>query len=140
MVIRFVEDSDLWRFELEDTHAFRAGLSALRVSWNAIANPGVFDTLLSLNLSSILRTGHIRHREQSSEVTHAIRSASKLDLSRASSWGECLYVEGTRYQALRSRIGNELAAQSFALGKHLIQNVHTFSCIRIKRYWNCCVL
>lgn len=121
-----MEDSDLWRFELEDTHAFRAGLSALRISWNENANPGVFDTLLSLNLASILRSGRIRHREQSSEVTQAMRSASKLDLTRASSWGECLYVAGTRYQSLRSRIGNELAAQSFALGTHSMHNVHSF--------------
>eukprot|EP00210_Caulerpa_lentillifera_P004194 g4000.t1 len=115
-MIEFVEDSDLWRFHLEDTYAFRAGMAALRVSWDARTNPGVFDFLLSLNLESILRTGAIRHLEQNAAVEHALKFAARVNLSKARSYGECLFVEGSRYQPLRSHIGNALADQSLKQG------------------------
>lgn len=110
---RLVEDSDLYRHALPDTRAFRAGLSAMHLDMDAEKNPGIFNTLLYLDLASLLKTGRSVHVQQQMEVASAVQSAFVVYLGgKGSPWGRCLAVEGGQFSRLRSEIGNRLASRS----------------------------
>lgn len=45
---KFIEDGDLWRWQIPGAKAFYAGLRARGIEYHAVKNPSVFDQLLSL--------------------------------------------------------------------------------------------
>jgi hypothetical protein len=49
-----VEDADLWRWALPGSKAFHAGLSARKLEYNCIINPGIWEQLLALDPDAVI--------------------------------------------------------------------------------------
>lgn len=55
---KFIEDGDLWRWQLPGGKAFYAGLHARNIEFDAVKNPGVFDQLMSLQPDALVKEVH----------------------------------------------------------------------------------
>ena len=49
-LIEYIEDGDLWRWQLPNAKAFYAGFHALKLELDANENPVIFERLLQLSL------------------------------------------------------------------------------------------
>ncbi|KAF6255301.1 hypothetical protein COO60DRAFT_230915 [Scenedesmus sp. NREL 46B-D3] len=116
-----VEDADLWRWALQDSKAFHAGLSARRLEYSSAANPGIWEELLALDPQAVVAEGHIVLQRQDQLIAEALEGAQQHQLGGAQGltrgWGCCLgcRVAGELVQ-YRSQLGNRLAQRSAELG------------------------
>lgn len=51
----YVQDADLWAWKLPGSREFHAGLSQLGLEYSALANPGIFEQLLRIDVDDIIR-------------------------------------------------------------------------------------
>eukprot|EP00879_Flechtneria_rotunda_P028747 GHRR01030965.1.p1 GENE.GHRR01030965.1~~GHRR01030965.1.p1 ORF type:complete len:305 (+),score=111.17 GHRR01030965.1:144-1058(+) len=118
---RWVEDADLWRWQLPDSKAFHAGLTSRLLEYNAVSNPQVFDQLLTLDAAHVIQQGHTMLQRQEELIAEALSTAHLHQLGGAQGltrgWGSCLgcRVDGEVIR-FRSMLGNRLALKSQGLG------------------------
>jgi len=116
-----VQDVDLWRNALPGSSAFHAGLAALKLEYDANANPGIFDALAALDPDAVIAAGAEALAARERLVAAALATAHEVQLGgpagAAAGWGRCLAVcGGPEIGAERSALGNALAAASAARG------------------------
>lgn len=51
---RYVEDGDLWRWQVPGSKEFYSGLSLLSLEYDVNKNPGIFDTLVQLDPEELI--------------------------------------------------------------------------------------
>lgn len=120
-IFSMVEDADLWRWALPGSRAFHAGLSARKLEFNCIANPGIWEELLALDPQQVIAEGEVVIQHQEQLIAEALQGAQQHQLGGAQGasrgWGSCLGCrvagELTKY---RSQLGNRLAQRSAELG------------------------
>ncbi len=79
---RYVEDGDLWRWQVPGSKEFYSGLLLLSLEYDVNKNPGIFDTLLHLDPDDLIsKVGTYRCR--AAELT---TSASAVDLPASWCW------------------------------------------------------
>lgn len=115
----YIEDNDLWRHVLPGSKAFSAGLAARAIEYDATKNASVWDTLLGLDVDTLIAEGEAVLEEQrrvvASEV--ALSFPVHIPFNGAPTGGglRCLAIVST-HPDLRSDLGNELAKKSAAAG------------------------
>lgn len=96
---RWVQDADLWTWQLPDSKAFHAGLSAQNLDYNALDNPGIWQQLQQLDVQKVLADGRVVLQRQEQLVSSAVARSTMYQLGGAqgltSGWGCCL---GSRIQ------------------------------------------
>ncbi|KAL4458550.1 hypothetical protein ABPG75_013415 [Micractinium tetrahymenae] len=120
-MFKYIEDADLWRWQLPDSKAFSAGLASLQLEFDASRNPGIFDQLLAQTPAGLIARGRPILAEQRRLVGEAVSQAYVVRLGGAASaergWGRCLAVTvGEELSRLRSQLGNALAEESARRG------------------------
>jgi len=95
-LLRYVEDLDLWRFQLPQSEQVSAALNSYPRSFE------VWDRLASQGVSELAAQGVPLVRAERTEVERALRSAHRVRLGES-------FVEAVNAAAHRSRIGHELA-------------------------------
>ncbi|KAL4859293.1 hypothetical protein ACK3TF_001036 [Chlorella vulgaris] len=119
-LFRYIEDADLWRWQLPHSKAFTAGLMSLCLEYDARKNPAIWDQLLALTPQKLIDLGTPILAEQQRMMQEAVAQAFPVDLGGAAGaerrWGRCLAVqigpEMSKLIALRSELGNALAIES----------------------------
>lgn len=120
-LFKYIEDADLWRWQLPESKAFSAGLASLQLEFDARKNPAIFDQLLAQTPASLIARGRPILAEQQRLVTEAVGQAFEVRLGGAAhverDWGRCLAVTvGEELARLRSQLGNALAEESARRG------------------------
>lgn len=116
-MVRMVEDGDLWRWRIADSKPFYAGLNTIELNFNWLENPGIFDTLIALNVAAIVDAGKVIQREQALQIESRLKESFEISFEEVDpNWGGCMAVRADGLQHLRSEIGNQLAQQSLTTG------------------------
>jgi nanoRNase/pAp phosphatase (c-di-AMP/oligoRNAs hydrolase) len=116
-LFKYIEDADLWRWQLPDSKAFTAGLASLKLEYDAQKNPAIFEQLLAQTPEGLIALGKPILAEQQRLVAEAVATAFPVSLGGAEGasrgWGRCLAVRvGDQMASLRSQLGNALAEES----------------------------
>ena len=53
-LFKYIEDADLWRWQLLDSKQFHAGLGEMRLEYDVTKNPAIFDQLCRLKAADII--------------------------------------------------------------------------------------
>lgn len=116
-MVRMVEDGDLWRWKIADSKPFYAGLSATELNFDWTENPGIFDTLIALDVAAIVDAGKTIQREQDLQIKARLEDSFEISFEEVDpTWGSCMAVRADGLQHLRSEIGNQLAQKSVTAG------------------------
>lgn len=120
-LFKYIEDADLWRWQLPESKAFSAGLASLQLEFDAQKNPTIFDQLLDQTPAGLIARGRPILAEQQRLVAEAVSQAYVVRLGGAANagrgWGQCLAVTvGDELSRLRSQLGNALAEESARRG------------------------
>lgn len=128
-LVAYVEDDDLWRHALPGSRAFTAGLAGLRLDYDAVANPGLWEALLALDPDALIASGgaELARREAvvAAEAAAAVRVAIPPGGEAGGAGGEgggpppppllCLGVLSA-HPELRSELGNALSRRAAGEG------------------------
>ncbi|KAK9811824.1 hypothetical protein WJX72_010879 [[Myrmecia] bisecta] len=119
-LFKYIEDGDLWRWQLPDSKAFYAGMADMDLEYNAGCNPGIFDQLLHLRAEQVILKGKAALEKQRRQIDAALGTCFRVRLGGASGidkgWGEALAVRADDVSHLRSQLGNALAEKSAQAG------------------------
>ncbi|KAH7437661.1 hypothetical protein KP509_05G083100 [Ceratopteris richardii] len=118
-VFDYIEDADLWKWNLPQSKAFSSGLRSLNIEYNVNINVDMFQQLLSLEAASVIAIGEKVLLSNQIRIDAAIQSSFILNLGQGS-FGKCLAVESDDMADLRSELGHQLAARSLSLGLRLM--------------------
>lgn len=70
-LFRYIEDADLWRWQLPESRQFHAGLGEMKLEYDANINPAIFDQLCMLPAEQLIdkagESAVIRHAHMHSE-------------------------------------------------------------------------
>eukprot|EP00250_Pteridium_aquilinum_P003276 c135_g1_i1 orf=410-1447(-) len=114
-IFDYIEDADLWKWNLPHSKAFSNGLGSLRIDYNSNSNSDLFQQLLSLDPLEVIATGEKQLLLNQIRLDAALQNSFVINLGQES-FGQCLAVEDDHMADLRSDLGNQLAARSLALG------------------------
>jgi hypothetical protein len=53
-LFEYVQDADLWRWQLPNSKAFHAGLGSMGLEYDATKNPHIFEQLLQLTVENVV--------------------------------------------------------------------------------------
>lgn len=114
-IFDYIEDADLWKWNLPDSNAFSCGLRCLNIDYNANSNTNLFQQLLSLDPSEVIASGQKELSSIQIRLDEAVQKSFAINLGQGL-YGRCLAVENDDMADLRSELGHQLAAKSLALG------------------------
>lgn len=114
-IFDYIEDADLWKWNLPHSKAFSCGLRCLNIEYNANLNTSLFQKLLSLDPSEVIALGQKELASIQIRLDAAVQNSFAINLGQGL-YGRCLAVENDDMADLRSDLGNQLAARSLALG------------------------
>ncbi|KAL2892383.1 hypothetical protein RDABS01_008292 [Bienertia sinuspersici] len=108
----YIEDGDLWKWQLENSKAFSSGLKDLKLEFDFGKNSNVFQQLLSLDFESVINQGIISLSHKQKLISEALEQSFAINLG-GGGFGYCLavYVDEA-VSELRSELGNQLACKS----------------------------
>eukprot|EP00877_Chromochloris_zofingiensis_P003310 jgi/Chrzof1/12980/Cz07g15050.t1 len=118
---KYIEDADLWRWQLPNSRAFHAGMSNVKMEYDVNKNPQALSALEHINPVEVITKGQAALQYQEELIDAALKTAVTLQLGGEAGidkgWGECLgcVVEGDLI-GFRSTLGNVLAAKSQEAG------------------------
>lgn len=132
LLFKYIEDADLWRWQMPRSKAFTSGLIARRLEYDATCNPEIFSYLETLDPEQVIKEGEVVLKTEAGEIARILSDAFVIQLGGqhpvgdgqipssttcSSCWGRALGVRlRSEQSALRSQIGNELALRSLARG------------------------
>lgn len=115
----YVEDADLWKWELSHSKEFHAGIKAMyseQDSMDVNKNPGLFEELWKLDVEKVIALGQQVMVEEEKIIQLYVDASFRVQLGgkekgKEMGWPCCLAVVLTtqKHAMLRSQIGNELA-------------------------------
>eukprot|EP00033_Pygsuia_biforma_P003324 GCRY01003642.1.p1 GENE.GCRY01003642.1~~GCRY01003642.1.p1 ORF type:complete len:358 (+),score=78.76 GCRY01003642.1:98-1171(+) len=119
-MIDYVEDQDLWLWKLDKTKPFGCGLAQMKLDYDAVRNPSIFNSILNLDLPAVVLSGEKCLEEEEAIVNQEVDKAFLVNLGGDKArFGQGLAVF-TTHSSLRSQIGNALARRSHADGYRAI--------------------
>ncbi|XP_026658079.2 uncharacterized protein LOC103701218 isoform X3 [Phoenix dactylifera] len=114
-VLRYLEDTDLRRWELPDIKAFNIGIKDERAKLNCVTNPHVFKQLLEIDAGDMIAKGYSYTCARQDDANKLLDKAFKIWLGRGL-YGECLAIRADGNSDLSHEIGVELSRRSKAAG------------------------
>ncbi|KAG1369806.1 hypothetical protein COCNU_15G001720 [Cocos nucifera] len=114
-VLRYLEDTDLRRWELPDIKAFNIGIKDERAKLNCVTNPHVFKQLLEIDAGDMIAKGYSYTCARQDAANKLLDKAFKIQLGRGL-YGECLAIRDYGNSDLSHEIGVELSRRSKAAG------------------------
>lgn len=115
LLFNYIEDGDLWKWNLPNSKAFSSGLRHKEIDYNASTNPKLFEQLLSLDPADIIDDGERLLSLSHIHIDEAIQKSFPINLGEGK-FGQCLAVQDDDVAYLRSDLGHQLAAKSLSLG------------------------
>ncbi|KAJ0976806.1 hypothetical protein J5N97_012280 [Dioscorea zingiberensis] len=115
VVVKYIENMDLLRWDLPDIEAFNIGLKDERSKLNSVVNPHVFEQLLELDSTNLIAKGKAYTGMREDAAKKLLDKAFKIRLGRGL-YGECLAIRADGNSNLSHEIGVELAKRSAAAG------------------------
>ncbi|KGN43814.1 uncharacterized protein LOC101209755 [Cucumis sativus] len=115
MVLKYIEDGDLRRWNLPDIRAFNIGLSEWRSKLNCITNPYMYEQLLEMNSLELIAKGTDFIASRENAANKILDKSFKIRLGRGL-YGECLAVRADGNSNLSDEIGKQLSMRSVAAG------------------------
>jgi oligoribonuclease NrnB/cAMP/cGMP phosphodiesterase (DHH superfamily) len=122
LLFRYIEDADLWRWQMPHSKAFTSGLIARHLEYDATRNPGIFSYLETIDPAQVIKEGEVVLQGEMEEIERILSDAFIIQLGGqqhadetipSSCWGRALGVRlSSEKSTLRSQVGNELALRS----------------------------
>lgn len=53
-LFKYIEDADLWRWQLPNSKQFHAGLGEMKLEYDVIKNPAIFNQLCRLKAANVV--------------------------------------------------------------------------------------
>lgn len=107
----YIQDADLWKWNLHNSKAFSSGLKDLNIEFNANLNPSLFEQLLSLDLESVIKQGMLSLSHKQRLIDEVLNQSYEIALG-GGDFGRCLAVNADSVTELRSELGHQLANKS----------------------------
>ncbi|KNC54588.1 uncharacterized protein AMSG_01444 [Thecamonas trahens ATCC 50062] len=117
LMFQFVEDGDLWRWALDGSRRFSAGFHDLELELSGAANPGVFDTLLGLDVAAVMARGDEAEARKAAEVARAVSEDAFVLCMPKAPWADGVLAVVTATPGYRSDLGNALSTAGAAAGR-----------------------
>ncbi|XP_002891746.2 uncharacterized protein LOC9327808 isoform X1 [Arabidopsis lyrata subsp. lyrata] len=111
-VFEYIEDADIWKWELPESKAFNSGILDLKIEYDFNQNQSLFDQLLSLDHESVINRGKQSLSKKHKRIHEALEQSYEIVLGGDEEFGRCLAVNADEIAELRSELGNQLAAKS----------------------------
>ncbi|PKA60050.1 hypothetical protein AXF42_Ash009734 [Apostasia shenzhenica] len=111
MLFKFIEDGDLWRWELPHSKAFSSGLKDLNIEYNINVNPFLFDQLMGLDPELVINQDQESFSRKQNLINEALDRSYEIVLG-CEQFGHCLAVDADSISELRSELGHQLARKS----------------------------
>ncbi|KAL4588586.1 hypothetical protein LXL04_001478 [Taraxacum kok-saghyz] len=115
MVLKYIEDGDLRRWNFPDIKQFNIGLSKWRSKLNSVTNPHMFKQLMKIDVMDLVANGSATISSQESLASKYLEKVFKVRLGRGL-YGECLGVRIDGNPNLSDEIGKKLSVESEAAG------------------------
>ncbi|XP_043716315.1 uncharacterized protein LOC122664528 isoform X2 [Telopea speciosissima] len=110
-LFKYIEDGDLWRWELPDSKAFSSGLKDLNIEFSVRSNPALFEQLLELDPQSVINQGMTSLSQKQKLIDEALEMSYEIALG-VGLFGHCLAVNADAISEFRSELGHQLANKS----------------------------
>ncbi|GAB4845412.1 hypothetical protein Ancab_038819 [Ancistrocladus abbreviatus] len=110
-LFQYVEDGDLWKWQLENSKAFSSGLKDLNMEYDFRVNPCIFDQLRSVDVESVISKGMASMSKKQNLIDEALKDSFGIALG-GGEFGHCLAVNADSISELRSELGHQLACKS----------------------------
>ncbi|CAN6989253.1 unnamed protein product [Brassica oleracea var. botrytis] len=112
-VFEYIEDADIWKWNLPESKAFNSGIIDLGIEYNFNQNSSLFQQLLSLDHDTVINRGRESLSRKPKLIQEALEQSYEIVLGGgAEEFGRCLAVNGDEIAELRSELGNQLAEKS----------------------------
>ncbi|PKU61129.1 uncharacterized protein LOC110110795 isoform X1 [Dendrobium catenatum] len=110
-LFKFIEDGDLWRWELPHSKAFSSGLADMKIEYNVNVNSSLFDLLMGLDPELVISHGKETLAHKQKLIDSALDQSYEIALG-CGLFGHCLAVDADFISELRSELGHQLANKS----------------------------
>ncbi|XP_018492220.1 uncharacterized protein LOC108862558 [Raphanus sativus] len=111
-VYEYIEDADIWKWELPESKAFNSGIVDLGIEYDLNQNESLFQQLLSLDHESVIKRGKESLSRKHKLIQEALEQSYEIVLGGDEEFGRCLAVNADEIAELRSELGNQLAEKS----------------------------
>ena len=108
-VFEYIEDADIWKWELPGSKAFNSGIVDLGIEYDLNQNQTLFQKLLSLDHESVINRGRESLSRKHKLIQEALEQSYEIVLGGDEEFGWCLAVNADENAELRSELGNQLA-------------------------------
>ncbi|KAH0852552.1 hypothetical protein HID58_093935 [Brassica napus] len=108
-VFEYIEDADIWKWELPGSKAFNSGIVDLGIEYDLNQNQTLFQKLLSLDHESVIHRGKESLSRKHKLIQEALEQSYEIVLGGDEEFGWCLAVNADENAELRSELGNQLA-------------------------------
>ncbi|XP_049933150.1 uncharacterized protein LOC116251651 isoform X8 [Nymphaea colorata] len=115
MLIKYIEDANLRKWELPDIRAFNIGIRPMFAKLNCVTNPYIFDQLLKLNPADLIAKGSSIIKSRQDAAKKLLGKPFKIRLGKGF-YGNCLGIRADGNSNLADEIGKELSIRSAAAG------------------------
>ncbi|CAA2961320.1 RRP12-like protein [Olea europaea subsp. europaea] len=115
MILKYIEDGDLRKWNLPDTKAFNLGLHEWRSKLNCISNSGLYEQLMEIHVDDLITKGKTYLSCRQNAANKFLDKVFRVRLGRGL-YGECLGVRADGNSDLSDEMGKELSRRSAAAG------------------------
>ncbi|KAL3512451.1 hypothetical protein ACH5RR_025168 [Cinchona calisaya] len=110
-LFEYIEDGDLWRWDLPNSKEFSSGLEDMKIEFDTRLNPTLFQQLLLLDPQSIINQGIVSLPHKQKLIDDVLEQSYEIALA-GGTFGHCLAVNADSVIELRSELGHQLANKS----------------------------
>ncbi|KAH9318600.1 hypothetical protein KI387_020369, partial [Taxus chinensis] len=89
LLFKYVEDADIWRWNLPDSKAFASGLKDMKIEFSFTKNGKLFEQLLALDPRSVIERGQTSLSHTQRLIDEAIEQSYEISLGNGK-FGNCL--------------------------------------------------
>eukprot|EP00276_Gloeochaete_wittrockiana_P002079 CAMPEP_0184674296 /NCGR_PEP_ID=MMETSP0308-20130426/87161_1 /TAXON_ID=38269 /ORGANISM="Gloeochaete witrockiana, Strain SAG 46.84" /LENGTH=255 /DNA_ID=CAMNT_0027121885 /DNA_START=315 /DNA_END=1082 /DNA_ORIENTATION=- len=117
-MFKYIEDGDLWKWQIPDSKAFSSGFADLGLEFDYTKNPSIFETLLALDPDAIIKKGKESLAKKQMQIQQEVDKSFEILV------GDVKFLAVvTSFGHLRSELGNQLAEKSRTKGLRAIAAV-----------------
>lgn len=115
MILKYIEDGNLCKWDLPDTKAFNLGLREWLSKLNCISNSSLYEQLMEIHVDDLITKGKAYLSCRHNAANKLLDKVFRVRLGRGL-YGECLGVRADGNSDLSDEMGKELSRRSAAAG------------------------